>query len=133
MKRVGIDTNVLLRMVLNDDERQRAAALALGTSLTVERPGFVSLIVLLEFYWSLASRYRQPKEQILATVRKLLRTRTLLFESFDAVVAALERANDRQVDFPDALIAEHYRASGCSHTVTFDKAAARIPGMELLS
>ncbi|WP_265517699.1 PIN domain-containing protein [Nitratireductor luteus] len=134
MKRVGIDTNVLLRMVLNDDERQRAAALALGTSLTVERPGFVSLIVLLEFYWSLASRYRQPKEQILATVRKLLRTRTLLFESFDAVVAALERANDRQVDFPDALIAEHHRASGCSHTVTFDrKAAARIPGMELLS
>jgi predicted nucleic-acid-binding protein len=121
-------------MVLNDDPKQRKAALALGESLSSERPGFVSLVVLVEFYWALTSRYQQPKEQILATIRRLLRTRTLVFESFDAVVAALERANDRQVDFADALIAEHNRANGCSHTVTFDKkAASRVSGMELLT
>lgn len=134
MTPIGIDTNVLLRMVLNDDVGQRAAALDLGRSLTEDRPGFVSLIVLVEFYWSLASRYKQPKGRIIAAIHRLLNVRTLVFEDFDAIVRALECCADRQVDFTDALIAEHNRSNGCIHTVTFDKkAASRIRSMELLA
>ncbi|MER8500550.1 type II toxin-antitoxin system VapC family toxin [Mesorhizobium sp. M0208] len=134
MTSIGIDTNVLLRMVLNDDPEQRAKALAFGSGLSVKMPGFVSLMVLVEFSWSLASRYRQPKEQVLAAIQRLLKIKTLEFEDFDAIVIALERSNSVQVDFADALIAEHNRKLGCSHTVTFDQRAAKaIPGMELLA
>lgn len=134
MKPIGIDTNVLLRMVLNDDPQQRAKALAFGEGLTEEMRGFVSLLVLIEFNWSLLSRYRQSKEQTLAAITKLLKIRTLLFEDFDAVVRALERSNFAGVDFADALIAEHNVGSGCSHTVTFDQRASKsIPSMELLA
>lgn len=134
MTPVGIDTNILLRMVLNDDPEQRAIALAFGEGLSDEAPGYISLIVLVEFAWSLSSRYRQPKEQVLDAVRRLLKTQTLVIESFDAVVRALERSSSPLVDFADALIAEHNLAMGCSHTVTFDQnAASRIPGMEILA
>jgi predicted nucleic-acid-binding protein len=132
---VGIDTNVLLRMVLNDDPQQRAKALKFGDGLTPERPGYISLIVLVEFNWSLVSRYRQPRKQVLAAIHRLIRTRSLVFESHNAVVRALERSNNNTgVDFVDALIAEHNREEGCAYTVTFDRAAAsRIPTMELLA
>ncbi|WP_352826658.1 type II toxin-antitoxin system VapC family toxin [Mesorhizobium sp. M0159] len=134
MTSIGIDTNVLLRMVLNDDAEQQAKALAFGKSLSGDKLGFVSLIVLVEFSWSLLSRYRQPKEQILAEIQRLLKIKTLVFEDFDAIVIALERSNSSQVDFANALIAEHNRNFGCSHTVTFDQRTARsITGMELLA
>jgi predicted nucleic-acid-binding protein len=129
----GIDTNVLLRMVLNDDAGQRAAALAFGNTLNEENPGFVSLIVLAEFSWALTSRYRQSKEQTLGAIHRLLKVKTLIFEDFDAVVRALERAAVPQVDFADALAAEHNLQLGCTRTVTFDQPAAKfIPSMELL-
>ncbi|MER8980684.1 type II toxin-antitoxin system VapC family toxin [Mesorhizobium sp. M0870] len=134
MTSIGIDTNVLLRMVLNDDAEQRAKALAFGEGLSDDAPGFVSLIVLVEFSWSLISRYRLPKEQMQAAIQRLLKVKTLLFEDFDAIVVALERSNLPQVDFADALIAEHNRNLGCSHTVTFDQRAAEsIASMELLA
>jgi predicted nucleic-acid-binding protein len=131
---IGIDTNVLLRMVLNDDAEQRAKALAFGKSLNEDKLGFVSLMVLVEFSWSLISRYRLPKEQMQAAIQRLLKIKTLMFEDFDAIVVALERSSAPQVDFADALIAEHNRNLGCSHTITFDQRAAKsIAGMELLA
>jgi predicted nucleic-acid-binding protein len=131
---IGVDTNVLLRLVLNDDLKRRAKALAFGESLTEESPGFVSLIVLMEFNWALGSRYRQPKERVLSTIGDLIKTETLVFESFDTVVRALEMSRHSRVDFSDALIAERSREFGCSHTVTFDQdAAANIRSMELLA
>ena len=134
MTSVGVDTNVLLRMVLNDDAEQQARAVAFGKGLNEERPGFVSLIVLVEFSWSLLSRYRMPKEQVQAAIQRLLKIKTLAFEDFDAIVVALERSSSPHVDFADALIAEHNRNLGCSHTVTFDRRAAKsIAGMELLA
>ncbi|MGF7006427.1 PIN domain-containing protein [Aminobacter sp. BE322] len=134
MTQVGLDTNILLRMVLNDDPNQRAKALAFGNGLSEDDPGFVSLIVLVEFSWALMSRYRQSKEQTLAAIHRLLKIKSLAFEDFDAIVRALERANAPQVDFADALIAEHNLQLGCSRTVTFDQSAAKsIPSMELLT
>lgn len=131
---IGIDTNVLLRMVLNDDPAQRSKALSFGKGLSKDNPGFVSLIVLVELSWSLSSRYRQPKPVVLQTIRDLLHTKGLAFESFDTVVRALELAAKSKADFADAIIAERNREIGCSHTVTFDRDAAKaIPSMELLT
>ena len=103
MTSIGIDTNVLLRMVLNDDAEQRAKALAFGKGLSEAAPGFVSLIVLVEFSWSLISRYKLPKEQVQAAIQRLLKIKTLVFEDFDAIVIALERSILSQVDFADAF------------------------------
>lgn len=134
MTQIGIDTNILLRMVLNDDPDQRTKALAFGAGLSEQNPGCVSLLVLIEFAWSLSSRYQQSKQQVAATIQRLLNVKSLMFEDFDAVVRALERSNFAQVDFADALIAEHNLQLGCSHTVTFDQRAAEsIPSMELLT
>jgi predicted nucleic-acid-binding protein len=129
----GLDTNVLLRLVLNDDPHQRSAALRLGASFDDQTSGFVSLVVLVEFYWALRSRYSQPKAMALKAVGALLKTRGLVFEAAEAVTRALDRAAQSRADFADAVIAEHNLASGCAKTVTFDKIAARtIPGMDLL-
>lgn len=134
MKQVGIDTNILLRMVLNDDPDQRAKALAFGAGLSEQNPGCVSLLVLMEFAWALSSRYQQSKQQVVAAIQRLLNVKSITFEDFDAVVRALERTNFAKVDFADALIAEHNLQLGCSHTVTFDQHAAKtIPSMELLT
>ena len=134
MTAIGIDTNVLLRMVFNDDPMQRSAALAFGKKISKANPGFVSLIVLVELNWSLRSRYRQPKQVVLQTVRDLLHTRGLVFESFDTVVRALEVAEKSKAEFADAIIAERNLELGCSHTVTFDRDASdAIPSMELLA
>lgn len=134
MTKTGVDTNVLFRMVVNDDPAQRAKALAFGEKLNTQNLGFVSLIVLVEFNWSLRSRYGYSKSEVISAMEKLIRARSLTFESHDAVVRALERASRSSVDFADALIAEHNLEQGCSHTVTFDQTAARaIPSMELLT
>lgn len=133
MTLTGIDTNILLRMVVNDDPHQRKLALGFGERLNAEHRGFVSLMVLVEFAWSLATHYRKPPAQVVAAVRTLLRIRTLVFESHDAIVRALERTDLQGSDFADALIAEHHLDQGCVRTVTFDRKAARIPSMELLS
>lgn len=131
---IGIDTNVLLRMVLNDDAEQQAKAIVFGNRLSEDSPGFVSLIVLVEFSWALISRYGLSKNEVLAAVQRLLKVKTLVFEDFDAIVVALETSALPQADFADALIAEHNRNLGCSHTVTFDQRAAKsVAGMELLA
>lgn len=131
---IGIDTNVLLRMVLNDDAEQQAKAIVFGNRLSEDSPGFVSLIVLVEFSWALISRYGLSKNEVLAAIQRLLKVKTLVFEDFDAIVVALETSALPQADFADALIAEHNRNLGCSHTVTFDQRAAKsVAGMELLA
>lgn len=131
---IGIDTDVLLRMVLNDDAEQQAKAIVFGSRLSEDSPGFVSLIVLVEFSWALISRYGLSKNEVLAAVQRLLKVKTLVFEDFDAIVVALETSALPQADFADALIAEHNRNLGCSHTVTFDQRAAKsVAGMELLA
>lgn len=131
---IGIDTNILLRLVLNDDPGQRALALRFGASLGPEHPGFVSLIVLVELHWALRSRYRQSKEAAIEAISALLRTRGLIFEGAEAVARALDRSANSKADFADAVIAERNLDLGCSKTVTFDRdAATAIPSMELLA
>ena len=121
-------------MVLNDDAEQQAKAIVFGSRLSEDSPGFVSLIVLVEFSWALISRYGLSKNEVLAAVQRLLKVKTLVFEDFDAIVVALETSALPQADFADALIAEHNRNLGCSHTVTFDQRAAKsVAGMELLA
>ncbi len=130
----GIDTNLLLRAVLDDDPSQSSKAKAFLATLTLEEPGYVSLAVALEFHWVLKTRYRIPPKTIATIFTRLLAASTIEFAELDTLLEALHRSTTLNADFADAVIAGLARRAGCDATLTFDKKAARgIPEMELLS
>jgi predicted nucleic-acid-binding protein len=126
---LGIDTNVLVRFLVRDDEGQYEKARRLiQREVSAGEPVFVSLPVLLETQWVLRSRYRLPKADRLAAVSALLDTTDLLFEDEPAVEEALFRWKDSAVEFADCLIFAHNRRAGCHATATFDAKTAGLPG-----
>lgn len=129
----GIDTNVLLRFLLNDDARQSARALRfMRDELSAAQPGYVSLVTLLEVVWVLDSLYAFNAEQQMAVVDDLLAVEALEIAERRAVARAVADSRGRSADFQDCLVAILGEAAGCSTTVTFDAKAARRAGMTLL-
>lgn len=129
---IAVDTNVLLRFVLRDDEGQFTRASAFFNSRTADDPAFVSLIVLAEFVWALRRRYQYSRAEARSLVATLLETSEISFE--DEVSLSRIVAEAGQGDLADHLISYSARRAGCASTVTFDqKAAARVPAMELLA
>ena len=130
---IGLDTNVIVRYVTQDDARQSAAASRLFERvLTTEQPGFVGLVTLCEIAWVLADCYDAGKVQIAAVIEGLLGSRQLVVEEAEVVWKALRTWDKSSADFSDALLGQVLRARGCDKVVTFDKAAARLPDFELL-
>jgi predicted nucleic-acid-binding protein len=128
---IGIDTNVLVRYVVRDDEAQYAAAAEALESLTETSPGFVAQVVLAELYWVLARSYRYSPATCLAVIRLLVATASLEFDDAEGVVRALELA-ETGADFGDALIQGAMELFGAAETVTFDRGAARALGWRVL-
>lgn len=127
----AIDTNILLRFVMRDDENQFAKANSFLASRTQDDPAFVSLIVLVEFAWTLRQRYGLGRADIRALVTTLLETRELAFEDEKEVSEIV--ADATRGDLADHLISHCARRAGCTSTVTFDQRAAKaVPRMELL-
>jgi predicted nucleic-acid-binding protein len=128
---IGIDTNVLLRHLVQDDAEQGRAASEFLGGLTAAEPGFVGLTVVAELAWSLRSVYRLPPQRVLDHLEGLLGTQELEFEDGETVWRALLLARDG-ADFADALIADTARLFGCEEVVTIDRRAADSLGMRLL-
>lgn len=129
---IGLDTNVLVRYLAQDDETQSALATRLlEGSLSHEEPGFVSSVVLAELVWVLESNYQLDREKIATLLDALLRTQQLKFEDRDAAIQALRDFRTSKADYVDCLIQRVGAGSGCAYTVTSDKAAARLDGMRL--
>ena len=128
----AIDTNVLLRFVLRDETEQFAAASAFFQSRSADDTAFVSLIVLVEFIWTLRRRYNFGHEETRMLVLDLIESAELAFEDEDALVAVVGEA--QRGDLADHLIAYVAQRAGCSATVSFDKSACKhIPSMEFLA
>ena len=126
---LGIDTNVLVRFLVHDDEAQFLRAQKLiRREIAAGRPVFVSLLVLLETEWVLRSRYDVSKVEVIATISALLNSVDVDIEDEPAVEEALFLWKDHAVGFADCLIGARNRRLGCSATMTFDAKAARIPG-----
>jgi predicted nucleic-acid-binding protein len=128
---IGLDTNVLVRYIAQDDPAQSEQATRLIESLTEDEPGYVSLVTLVELYWVLRSSYQVPRRDVGRIIFRLLDARELSLAEPQVVRRAMARMS-ADVDFPDALIGELGKAAGCAHTVTFDKRAARLPDVRLL-
>ena len=129
---IGVDTNVLVRYLAQDDPRQSARATRLiEAELTASSPGFVGLVVLVETSWVLARLYRATAEEVRTTVADLLAARQLVVEQRAIVTGALARSRDQDCSFADALIVQSAVAAGCVRIASFDRGAARA-GMTLL-
>ena len=125
---VGLDTNVLVRFLVRDDEAQFQRAVRLVRRGVAGDGVFVSELVLLETEWVLRSRYKLKKAELLDTFSALLDARELTLENEPVVEEALFHWRDARAQFADCLIAAHHRASGCTATVTFDEDALKVPG-----
>lgn len=131
---VGIDTNVLVRYLTQDDAKQAALATRfIEDRLSTENPGFVSTVTLCEIAWVLAVSYGADRKGIRRTVENLLATKQLVIERAELVWKALRASEGAPADFSDALIGQIAAAHGCGKTVTFDRAAGKLPGFQLLA
>jgi predicted nucleic-acid-binding protein len=126
---LGIDTNVLLRLLVADNADQtRRAQQLVEKALTGDELVMISLLVLIETEWVLRSRYALDKLTILSALRGLLEARDLTFEDESAAEEALFHWKDSACGFADCLISAHNRRLGCRATATFDAKAARLSG-----
>jgi predicted nucleic-acid-binding protein len=125
----GLDTNVLVRYVMQGDAKQSARATEWVEALTVDSPGFVPLVAVIEFTWVLSSAYGLDRAQLVAALEGLLRTKELVVERAETVWKAVRAYQSSSADFADCLIERSAAAAGCARTMTFDRGAAKTCGM----
>ena len=129
---VGIDSNVLLRYIVRDDERQSARAARFMDSLSGDHRGFISIVMLIETVWVLSRAYGQSRQAIRDFLLLLLSSSVLLVQFADIWEEVLQDEKLQNKDISDAVINALGLQAGCSETVTFDRRASKIDGMRLL-
>lgn len=126
---LGIDTNVLVRFLVRDDQTQfEKARKLLKREVSNGRRVFINQLVLLETEWVLRSRYGLAKTLMLDTISGLLDAPDIQLEDEPAVEEALFIWRDANADFADCLIGARNRRLGCRTTVTFDTKASKLSG-----
>ncbi len=128
----GLDSNVVLRLLLADDLRQHDKAREFLSLRSSGDPAFVSWIVLCEVAWVLSRGQRYPREQIAEVIEGLLSAPEIRVEREDSVAIAVEVFRASTADLSDLLIAMTNTLSGCSDTFTFDQGAAATGYMTLI-
>ena len=127
---LGIDTNVVVRLLIADDMVQtRRARKLIDQAMRRDEAVLVSLPVMVETEWVLRSRYGLGREAVLGVFRAALEARELSFEDEPALEEALFYWKDSACGFSECLIAAHNRRLGCRATATFDVKAARLAGV----
>ena len=128
----GLDTNILVRYLTQDDPIQsRKATEIIEHSLSVENPGFVSVVTTAETVWVLDRAYGFSSREIAAAIERMLQVEVLVIQHEQEVFAAMIALKQGRSSFADALIAELGAQAGCIHTLTFDQKALRFPRFRL--
>ncbi|MCT4635077.1 MAG: type II toxin-antitoxin system VapC family toxin [Rickettsiales bacterium] len=121
---IGIDTNILVRYLTQDDSEQaKIVEKTLNKYATSSQSIFINNIVICELIWVLERGYKYNKESIIEVVKLILSTKEFCFENQKLLRNALSQYSQKKLDFSDALIGEINKNSGCISTLTFDKAA----------
>ena len=129
---IALDTTVLVRFLVQDDPEQARIANMVFDQLTDAAPGFVGREVLVELVWVLERAYGYGRAEIAATLDGLLSATELVIESADDVGVAADRYHNDGFGFADLMIAAAARRADATELVTFDRKAARLPGVRLL-
>jgi predicted nucleic-acid-binding protein len=126
---IGVDTNVLLRHLLQDDPTQSPKASDFLAERTPGDPIYISRLVLAETIWMLTRSYGRRLPELAGIIRALLASDDVVIEAAPSVRRAVQDAEDGNGDLADAIIAHAAIDAGCDGVVTFDKRAQRLPGM----
>lgn len=130
---IGLDTNILVRYLTQDDEAQAAVASRfIETQLSAQRPGLIGPVVLCELVWVLETCFGHTRLELAPLLWKLLAAEEFRIQGRDQAVAAVQVYESTGADFADALLGLHNQRAGCETTLTFDKKAARLPTHRLL-
>lgn len=129
---IGLDTNVLVRFLVQDDPEQATAATALIGGLTAAEPGFICREVMVELVWVLERAYGLGRADVSQALDGLLEAQELVVEAADRVALAADRYRKGGAGFADQMVALAGQGAGCRETVSFDRKAAAIVGMRLL-
>jgi predicted nucleic-acid-binding protein len=128
----GLDTNILVRYLTQDDPIQsRKATDIIERILSIENPGFVSVVTTAETVWALDRAYGFRSREIAAVIERMLQVEVLVIQHEQEVFAAMIALKQGRSSFADALIAELGAQAGCVHTLTFDQKALRFPRFRL--
>lgn len=130
---VGIDTNVLLRYICQDDETQSPIASMFLENLTETHQGFISNIVVVELIWVLSRTYKQSRQAIVGVLAELFSMPVFVFEDRTLLLKVLDAYRQSKADFSDLLIHAIAEKNTCQCTLTFDKVAYTQAGMRSLS
>ncbi len=129
----GLDTNVVLRYLLQDDPVQtQQVNRIVDRRLGADNPGFISVAAVLEIVWVLRSLFRRSPKQIAAHIENLLAADRFVVQHEQPVFEAAYALKNGLGEFEDALIGALGAAGGCAQTVTFDRKAARLPSFKLI-
>ncbi|MGE0460645.1 MAG: PIN domain-containing protein [Vicinamibacterales bacterium] len=129
----GLDTNVLVRYLVQDDPAQaRAAAAAIEGAASRGEGLFLAAVTLCELVWVLESAYARPRAAIAAALEQIARTGDFTLEHADHVRGAIAAYKTTSADFADALVGRINEAAGCEHTVTFDRGLRRLAQFRVL-
>jgi predicted nucleic-acid-binding protein len=129
---IGLDTNVLVRYIMQDDPIQSLKANRLIESLSDSNTGYITVVSVIEIYWVLTSSYGLTGAQVSRALEAILRTRQFLVERADQVARALRVYDGGKADFADCLIERSAISAGCTQVMTFDVAASKHAGMTLV-
>jgi len=126
---IGLDTNVLVRYIMQDDPKQSPKANRLIEALDADNPGYITTVSVIELVWVLTGCYALNREQLAQGMEAMLRTKHFVVEQADQVLRALRVFEASKADFADCLIERSAANAGCARTMTFDAGAVRHAGM----
>jgi predicted nucleic-acid-binding protein len=130
---IGLDTNVLVRYLAQDDPVQSPKATELiEHRLTGDDPGFLSVVAMVETVWVLDRAYGLADDEIAGAVERTLQAEILVVENEQEVFSAMIALREGRGSFADALIGALGARAGCSRTLSFDRKTLKLPGFELV-
>jgi predicted nucleic-acid-binding protein len=130
---IGLDTNVLVRYITQDDPKQSPEAARLVESLSADAPGYVTVVSLIELVWVLSTSYGVSHDDLGEVLETLLRTKEIVVAHADTAWKAARMFRQSKADFADCLIECLAREARCEYTATFDRSAARHCAMHLIA
>jgi predicted nucleic-acid-binding protein len=131
---IGLDTNVLVRHIMQDDPLQSPkASRIIERHLTEEDPGFISLATMLESAWVLENIYGLSRQELAQAIETILQITTFAVQNEKEVHAAMLALRTGHGSFDDTLIGALGLWAGCTSTLTFDRKASRLQGFRLIS
>jgi predicted nucleic-acid-binding protein len=129
---IGLDTNILVRFIAQDDPTNSPKANSIMRSLSAEEPGWIAVSAMAEFAWVMKRRFHISRIDVYAMLNMFLTWPEIVVEQADLVRDAANLFQNGKAEFTDYLVACSGRKAGCSRTLTFDRKAAKTAGMTLI-